>query len=66
MPKQPPKKIENCPVCEKELEEPFDGLLSCYDCQRNVDPKTGEITRMKTGKGIIKNIMGKLKSFLWM
>jgi hypothetical protein len=62
----PDKKILNCPVCLGQLEEPYDGLLSCYMCMVNVDPKTGEITRMRNGKGIIKNVLGKLKYFLWL
>jgi hypothetical protein len=62
----PENKILNCPVCNEQLEEPYEGLLSCYKCMVNVDPKTGEINRMRNGKGIIKNVLGKLKSFLWM
>jgi hypothetical protein len=62
---QQPPKIENCPVCEKPLEKYGIGM-ACEGCQVYVNPETGEIQRKQKQKAIIKNILGKIKNFIWM
>lgn len=57
------QKIENCPVCEKPLEEWANELI-CHMCDVRVNPVTGEIKRNKPKKAIIKNILGKIKTVL--
>lgn len=59
------QKIENCPVCLKTLVDAGD-KMACIDCDILVDPVSGEISRIKPKKAIIKNIIGKLKSLLWL
>jgi len=60
---QPEVKIEDCPVCEKRLEKYGIGM-ACLECKVFVDIKTGEIKRFQQ-HGIIKNVLGKLKNFIW-
>lgn len=61
---QQPVKVEICPICDKPLEE-YGAGLACLTCKVFVNTKTGEIKRFQQ-QGIIKNVIGKLKNFLWM
>lgn len=58
------QKIEDCPVCEKPLED-AGVVMVCHECEVIVDPATGELNRLPQKKSIIKNIMGKIKSILF-
>jgi hypothetical protein len=56
-------KIEDCPLCEKPLEDAGSSMV-CHECQVSIDPVSGEIKHLLPKKSIIKKIIGRLKYIL--
>lgn len=60
---QHPVKVEDCPICDKPLEI-YGAGMACLECKVFVNTSTGEIKRFQQN-GIIKDVLGKIKNFLW-